>query len=161
MFFEGMRAERKLVETASLHLAHRCYLGCALDEPLPDHSSLSKIRQRLGLLIFRCFFDHVVQLCFDAGLVWGKELRFDATWVRANVVKPGTSGRSHPCSPRYFPHALGPARRCSPARPAFFNRLAASLDPRALALVNPRHFHCPFDRYEASLQPHRYWCAES
>lgn len=27
MFFEGIRSERKLIETASLHLAHRWYLG--------------------------------------------------------------------------------------------------------------------------------------
>jgi transposase len=29
MFFEGIRSERKLVETASLNLAHRWYLGYA------------------------------------------------------------------------------------------------------------------------------------
>ena len=48
MFFEGIRSERKLIETASLNLAHRWYLGYALDEELPDHSSLTRIRQRLG-----------------------------------------------------------------------------------------------------------------
>jgi len=85
MFFEGIRSERKLVETASLHLAHRWYLGYALDEPLPDHSSLTRIRQRLGLAIFARFFEKVVDLCQEAGLVWGKELFFDATKVRANA----------------------------------------------------------------------------
>src|SRR5438552_6568262 len=49
LFFEGLRAERKLIETASLHLGHRWYLGYALDEPLPDHSSLTRIRRRLGV----------------------------------------------------------------------------------------------------------------
>ncbi len=44
MFFEGIRSERKLIETASLNVAHRWYLGYALDEPLPDHSSLTRIR---------------------------------------------------------------------------------------------------------------------
>ena len=43
MFFEGTRLERKLIETANLNLAHRWYLGYALDEPLPDHSSLTRI----------------------------------------------------------------------------------------------------------------------
>ncbi len=37
----------QLIEIASLDLAHRWYLGYNLDEPLPDHSSLSRIRQRL------------------------------------------------------------------------------------------------------------------
>jgi transposase len=51
IFFEGIRSERKLIETANLNLAHRWYLGYALDENLPDHSSLTRIRQRLGIAI--------------------------------------------------------------------------------------------------------------
>src|SRR5919107_656747 len=85
MFFEGLRSERQLIETASLHLAHRWYLGYGLDEPLPDHSSLTRIRQRLGLPVFRRFFERVVELCQAAGLIWGKELFFDATRRRANA----------------------------------------------------------------------------
>jgi transposase len=86
MFFEGLRSERRLMETVALNLAHRWYLGYHLDEPLPDHSSLTRIRQRLGLPLFRRFFEHVVQLCVEAGLVWGEELFFDATRVRANAA---------------------------------------------------------------------------
>ena len=62
MFFEGIRSERQLIETASLHLAHRWYLGYALDEKLPDHSSLTRIRQRLGIATFQRFFEKVVDL---------------------------------------------------------------------------------------------------
>jgi transposase len=85
MFFEGIRSERQLIETASLNLAHRWYLGYALDEDLPDHSSLTRIRQRLGVDIFQRFFERVVDLCQEAGLVWGKELYVDATKVEANA----------------------------------------------------------------------------
>jgi transposase len=85
MFFEGIRSERKHIETASLNLAHRWYLGYALDEPLPDHSSLTRIRQRLGIDVFQRFFEQVVDLCQEAGLVWGRELYFDATRVRADA----------------------------------------------------------------------------
>src|SRR5919205_481363 len=85
MCFEGIRSERQLIELASLNLAHRWYLGYALDEPLPDHSSLSRIRARLGIEVFQRFFDQIVELCQAAGLVWGKELLFDATKVRANA----------------------------------------------------------------------------
>lgn len=56
MLFEGIRSERQLIETASLNLAHRWYLGYALDEDLPDHSNLTRIRQRLGIGIFERFF---------------------------------------------------------------------------------------------------------
>src|SRR3712207_383533 len=69
MFFEGIRSERKLIETATLHLAHRWYLGYALDEALPDHSSLTRIRQRLGVEVSQRFFERVVDLCQDAGQI--------------------------------------------------------------------------------------------
>src|ERR687894_982881 len=85
MFFEGIRSERELVETANVNLAHRWYLGYALDEVLPDHSSLTRIRQRLGIDVFQRFFEKVVDLRQDAGLVWGQELYFDATKVEANA----------------------------------------------------------------------------
>jgi transposase len=85
MFFEGIRSERKLIETASLNLAHRWYLGYALDESLPNHSSLTRIRQRLGIDIFQRFFEQVVDLCQDARLIWGQELFCDATKVAVNA----------------------------------------------------------------------------
>ncbi len=85
LFFEGLRSERKLIETASLNLAHRWYLGYRLDEALPHHSSLTRIRERLGLSFFERFFAHVVELCQQAGLVWGEEVFFDGTKVRANA----------------------------------------------------------------------------
>lgn len=40
-FFEGVTSKRRLMEITHLKLAHRWYLGYDLDEPLPDHSSLS------------------------------------------------------------------------------------------------------------------------
>src|SRR3954454_10447211 len=85
MFFEGIRSERKLIEAASLNLAHRWYLGYALDEDLPDHSSLTRIRQRLSIDLFQRFFEKIVDLCQDARLVWGQELFCDATKVAANA----------------------------------------------------------------------------
>ena len=100
MFFEGLRSERKLMETVALNLAHRWYLGYHLDEPLPDHSSLTRICQRLGLAHFRRFFEHIVQLCLEAGLVWGEELFFDATKVRQRchglARTPPARGRGRP-----------------------------------------------------------------
>jgi transposase len=93
MFFEGIRSERQLIEIASLHLAHRWYLGYALDEPLPDHSSLTRIRQRYGLTVFVRFFEAIVEQCRTAGLVWGKELYFDATQVNANAAVDSVAPR--------------------------------------------------------------------
>jgi transposase len=86
-FFEGIRSERQLMETVNLNLAHRWFIGYDLDEPFPDHSSLGKIRERYGLEAFQLFFEHIVELCIEAGLVWGEELYFDSTKVQANSKK--------------------------------------------------------------------------
>jgi transposase len=86
MFFEGIRSERQLMRVIADRLSLRWYLGYDLTEPLPDHSSLSRIRDRYGLDIFRRFFERIVEQCLAAGLVWGKELYIDATKVAANAA---------------------------------------------------------------------------
>jgi transposase len=85
MFFEDLRSERQLMSVVADRLSLRWYVGYDLHEPLPDHSSLTRIRERFGLEIFRCFFERIVQMCFEAGLVRGKELFFDASKVEANA----------------------------------------------------------------------------
>jgi transposase len=85
LFCEGLRSERRLIETARLHLRSRWYLGYNFDEPLPDYSSLTNIRDRLGVETFQRFFEHIVDVCQAAGLVWGKELFVESTNVRANA----------------------------------------------------------------------------
>jgi IS5 family transposase len=66
-------------------LSVRWYVGYDLLEPLPDHSSLTCIRDRIGLSVFREFFERIVGMCVEAGLLWGEELYFDATKVDANA----------------------------------------------------------------------------
>src|SRR5260370_19881720 len=46
MFFEGIRSERQLMRQAADRLSVLWYLGYNLNESLPDHSSLTRIRTR-------------------------------------------------------------------------------------------------------------------
>src|SRR5947199_4630442 len=85
MFFEGLRSERQLMRHAAYRLSVLWYLGYDLGEPLPDYSSLTRISERYGVEVLRGFFEKVVEQCQEAGLVWGKELYFDATQVNANA----------------------------------------------------------------------------
>src|ERR1051326_8709353 len=78
MFFEGIRSERLLMRHAADRLSVRWYIGYNLDEPLPDHSSLTRIRSRYGVEIFRRFFEAIVEQCQQARLVWGREVFADA-----------------------------------------------------------------------------------
>ena len=86
MFFEGIRSERQLMRLAADRLSLRWYLGYDLFEALPDHSSLTRIRERFGAGVFRRFFEEIVGMCVEAGLVRGEELFFDATKVEANAA---------------------------------------------------------------------------
>ena len=83
--------------------SHR-YLACCLSyydlgEPLPDHSSLTRIRERYGVEVFRRFFEKIVELCQQAGLVWGRELYIDGTKIEANAsldsLKPRFAIEAH------------------------------------------------------------------
>src|SRR6266699_4205739 len=85
MFFEDIRSERLLMRQAADRLSVLWYLGYDLGEPLPDHSSLTRIRERYGVEIFRRFFDQIVEQCQQAGLIWGRELYVDSTQVNANA----------------------------------------------------------------------------
>jgi transposase len=94
MFFEDIRSERQLMDVAADRLSVRWFLGYDLNEPLPDHSSLTRIRERYGLHTFRRYFERIVELCMEAGLVWGKELYFDATKVEAKASLDSMRSRS-------------------------------------------------------------------
>jgi transposase len=94
MFFEDLRSERLLMRAVSDRLSVRWCLGYDLFESLPDHSSLTRIRERFGLVLFRRFFERIVAECVEAGLVWGEELFFDATKVEANASIDSTRWRS-------------------------------------------------------------------
>ncbi len=85
MFFEGIRSERLLMRHAADRLSIRWFIGYDLGEPLPDHSSLTRIRERYGVEVFRRFFDAIVEQCLQEKLVWGKELYIDSTQVNANA----------------------------------------------------------------------------
>src|SRR5215207_2593398 len=83
LFFEGLRSERQLMRVVADRLSLRWYLGYDLTESLPDHSSLTRIRERYGLGVFRRFFEAVVDQCDAAGLVWGQEV-FVATAISSH-----------------------------------------------------------------------------
>lgn len=85
LFFAGLRSERQLMRVVGDRLSLRWHLGYDLSERLPDHSSLTRIRERYGLEVFRRCFETVIAQGVATGLVWGRELYFDATKVEANA----------------------------------------------------------------------------
>lgn len=84
-FLLGIVHDRRLMREAQVNLAIRWFIGYALHEALPDHSSLTRIRQRWGEDTFRRIFTRVVRQCQAAGLVSAETVHIDASLIRANV----------------------------------------------------------------------------
>ena len=83
--FQGITRDRQLMREAQVNLAIRWFAGYRLHEKLPDHSSLTRIRQRWGSERFEEIFRKTVQACAKAGLVNGETVHVDATLIRADV----------------------------------------------------------------------------
>jgi transposase len=84
-FFQGIVHDRKLMREAQVNIAIRWFAGYRLDEKLPDHSSLTRIRQRWGPALFKQVFQRTVKQCVRSGLVNGDTVHVDATLIRADV----------------------------------------------------------------------------
>lgn len=84
-FLLGIVHDRRLMREAQVNLAIRWFVGYGLHEALPDHSSLTRIRQRWGAERFRRIFDHTVQACMAAKIATGEIVHIDASLIRADV----------------------------------------------------------------------------
>jgi transposase len=84
-FLLGIVHDRRLMREAQVNIAIRWFVGYALHEVLPDHSSLTRIRQRWGPERFRQIFQRTVQACVAAGIAKGEVVHADASLIRADV----------------------------------------------------------------------------
>ena len=85
-FLLGIVHDRKLMREAQVNIAIRWFAGFGLHEPLPDHSSLTRIRQRWGADLFRQVFARTVTSCVAAGIAKGEVVHIDATLIRADLA---------------------------------------------------------------------------
>ena len=81
----GIEHDRKLCEEVSYNLAYRWYCRLNLEDSVPDHSSLSKIRDRYGKEIFEKFFAQILALCKSQGLGKGERVMTDSTFISADA----------------------------------------------------------------------------
>lgn len=81
----GIIHDRKLMREAHVNIAIRWFVGYGLHEALPDHSSLTRIRQRWGAERFRRIFKRTVEACLKAKIATVEVVHIDAPLIRANV----------------------------------------------------------------------------
>src|SRR5271166_366046 len=85
-YFEGIDSERGIAWRASDSLAVRAFLRLPVDEPPPDHTTISRTRRIIGLESHRAVFTWVQQRLVAAGLLKGKTIAIDATTLEANAA---------------------------------------------------------------------------
>jgi transposase len=84
-FFEDLPSERAIASRCADSLSVRGFLGYDLCEATPDHSSLSVIRQRLGLEIYQRVFELILGALHHHGLLKGRHLGIDSSVLEANA----------------------------------------------------------------------------
>ncbi len=85
-YFEGLGSERGMAWRASDSLAIRSFLGLALDEAAPDHSTISRTRRLIDVETHKQVFGWVLERLTQEGLLVGKTVGVDATTLEANAA---------------------------------------------------------------------------
>jgi len=88
-YLYGVSSERKLVEELRMHLAWRWFTGLGFDQEIPHYSTFSKNRHGRfqESKLFEQLFEEIVRQCVEVGLVQGKQLSVDGSFVEAIAAK--------------------------------------------------------------------------
>ncbi len=85
-YFEGITSQRGIAWRCSDSLSLREFLGVGIEGRVPDHSSLTKIRQRVPAKVDLEVFQLVLGEADKRGLIKGKTVAVDATTLEANAA---------------------------------------------------------------------------
>jgi transposase len=85
-YFEGIASQRGIAWRCSDSLSLRDFLRLALHESSPDHSSMTRIRQRLPLEVDYEVFRLVLTLAEEKGPLRGRTVGVDASTLEANAA---------------------------------------------------------------------------
>jgi IS5 family transposase len=78
-------SERRIEEDCTYNVLFKHFLGLEVDEKAPDHSTLTRFRDRLGEDGFRTIFNRLVELARSQGIVADRLRLVDSTHQLANV----------------------------------------------------------------------------
>lgn len=85
-YFEGIDSERGIAWRAADSLSIRSFLGIAVGEAGPDHSTISRTRRLIDVETHRAIFTWVQEQLASGGLLKGKTIAIDATTLEANAA---------------------------------------------------------------------------
>ena len=82
----GMKSDRELCREVHLNLAYRWFCRLSLHDSVPDHSSMTRIRDRFGEATFTEIFERLVAHWRDRGHIRGRRILTDASLVEADAA---------------------------------------------------------------------------
>src|SRR5215469_13507275 len=85
-FFEGLDSERGIAWRLADSLTLRQFLSIGLDEPTPDHVTISRTRRLIGAETHQRIFTWVLERLAQGGLIKGKTIGVDSTTLEANAA---------------------------------------------------------------------------
>src|SRR5450432_2243623 len=85
-YFEGLDSERGIAWRTADSLSLRKFLGYALDEATPDHSTISRTRRLYWLETHKAIFRWILKILDEEGLISGRTISIDATTLEANAA---------------------------------------------------------------------------
>src|SRR5258705_4287290 len=85
-YFEGIDSERGIAWRASDSLSIRWFVGIALDEGVPDHSTISRTRRLMDVETHQAVFQWVLGVLAEKKLLKGTTIGLDATTLEANAA---------------------------------------------------------------------------
>ena len=85
-YLYNIPSDRQVCEEIQYNLAYRWFCRLSMEDVVPDHSSLTRIRDRLGEKTFKEIFDHIVRVCIENGLVKGDKVMMDGSLVKADAA---------------------------------------------------------------------------
>ncbi len=85
LFWDNVKSERELMHIIRERMDYLWFLGYGLDDEIPDHSVLSKARERWGRKVFEELFVTTVKRCVEAGLVGGRKIHVDGSLIDADA----------------------------------------------------------------------------
>jgi transposase len=85
-YFEGIDSERGIAWRASDSLSIRSFVRIALDESVPDHSTISRTRRLMDIETHQAVFQWVLAVLAEKKLLKGTTIGVDATTLEANAA---------------------------------------------------------------------------
>jgi transposase len=85
-YLEGIDSERGIAWRASDSLSIRSFVRIALDEMVPDHSTISRTRRLIDVETHQAVFQWVLALLAERKLLKGNTIGVDATTLEANAA---------------------------------------------------------------------------